>query len=118
MNRMRCRSDDGGTWTMMRVRELRERMGIAEFAAPAAGPETISIDETAQRLGICAGSVHRLLREGKLPATQLMPWAPWKVPVEALESERVQIGVQEIVGRRPGRTKQLQDVTTLRLPGI
>jgi len=118
MNRMQCRSDDGGTWTMMRVRELRERMGIAEFAAATAGPETISIDETAQRLGICVGSVRRLIREGKLPATQLMPWAPWKVPVEVLESETVQIGVQEIVARRPGRTKQLQDVKTLRLPGI
>ena len=59
-----------------------------------------------------------LIREGKLPATQLMPWAPWKVPVEVLESETVQMGVQEIVARRPGRTKQLQDVKTLRLPGI
>lgn len=106
MNRMRCRSDDGGTWTMMRVRELRERMGIEEFAGPTAGPETISIDGTAQRLGLCAGSVHRLIREGTLPASQPMPWAPWKVPVEALESEPVQIGVQEIVGRCPGRAKQ------------
>ena len=118
MNRMQCRSDDGGTWTMMRVRELRERMGIAAFDPPTGGPETISVDEAAHRLGICVGSVHRLIREGKLPATQLMPWAPWKVPVEALESETVQIGVQEIVARRPGRRKQLQDVRTLRLPGI
>lgn len=77
---------------MMRVRELRERMGIAAFAPATAGPETISIDDTAHRLGICVGSVYRLIREGKLPATQLMPWAPWKVSVEAIESETVQIG--------------------------
>lgn len=118
MNRMRCRSDDGGTWTTVRVRELRERLGIAAFDPAAADAKTISADETAHRLGISIGSVHRLIREGKLPATQMMPWAPWKVPVEALESEAVQIGVREVIARRPGNFKQLQDVKTLRLPGI
>jgi hypothetical protein len=39
--------------------------------------ETISADETATRLGICVGSVQKLIREGVLPATQLLPSAPW-----------------------------------------
>ena len=29
MNRMRCRAEDGGTWTTVRARELRQRLGIA-----------------------------------------------------------------------------------------
>ena len=91
MNRMRCRSEDGGTWTMVRARELRERLGIAEFDPATAGPKTISADETAHRLGICISSVHRMIREGILPATQIMKHAPWKVPVDALESEAVRI---------------------------
>ena len=74
-------------------------------------------DEAAHRLGISIGSVHRLIREGKLPAMQLMPWAPWKVPVEALESEAVRIGVREVIARRPGYFKKLQCVKMLRLPG-
>ena len=41
MNRMRCRSDDGGTWTTVRVRELRERLGIAAFDPATAGPEAM-----------------------------------------------------------------------------
>ena len=118
MNRMRCRSEDGDTWTMVRVRELRERLGIAEFDPATAGPETISAEKTAHRLGICISSVHRMIREGTLPATQLMPHAPWKVPAQALESEAVRIGVREIIARRPGNFTQLQDVKTLRLPGI
>ena len=118
MNGMRCRSEDGGTWTTLRVRELRERLGIAEFDPATADPETISAREAAHRLGIYITSVHRLIREGTLPATQLMPWAPWQIPVEALESKAVRIGVREVVARRPGSIKQLQYVRSLRLPGI
>lgn len=73
MNRMRCRAPDGATWTTVRVRELRERLGIPAYDATAQTEETISIDETAQRLKICVGSVHLLIRQGVLPATQLMP---------------------------------------------
>ena len=118
MNRMRCKTQDGGTWTTVRVRELRERLGIAAFDPGTAGPESISADEAANRLGISIGSIHRLIREGKLPATQLMPSAPWKIPVEALDSEAVRIGVQEIVARRPKYCKQLQCIRTIPLPGI
>jgi hypothetical protein len=31
MNRMRCKPSDGKAWTTIRVRELRERLGIAPF---------------------------------------------------------------------------------------
>ena len=36
------RLEDGGIWTTVRARELRERLGIAEFDRATAGPETIS----------------------------------------------------------------------------
>ena len=118
MNRMRCRSEDSRTWTTVQVRDLRERLGIAVFDPETAGAETVSADEAAHRLGVSVESVRRLIREEKLPATQLMPLAPWKIPVEGLESEAVRIGVREIIARRPGNVRQTQDVSTLRLPGI
>lgn len=117
MNRMRCKSQKGETWTTMRVRELRERLGMAAFD-PAAAPETIGIAATAQRLNIAVDSVHQLIREGVLPATQLLPLAPWKIPVAALDSEAVRIGVREIISRRPKNMSKLQDDKTLQLPGI
>jgi hypothetical protein len=88
---MRCKPSDGKAWTTIRVRELRERLGIAPFDLEANRVETISADETATRLGICVGSVQKLVREGVLPAThyQLLRSAPWQVPVAALESEAV-----------------------------
>jgi hypothetical protein len=95
-------------------------MGIAPLDPEANRVETISADETATRLGICVGSVQKLIREGVLPAThyQLLRSAPWQVPVAALKSEAVKIGVREIVGRRPRKYRIHQDDKTLRLPGV
>jgi hypothetical protein len=83
------------------VRELRERVGIGSFNPTLPRAETISADAAAIRLGICVGSVHKLIRKGVLPATQLMQSAPWQIPVATLETEAVTTGVREIVGRRP-----------------
>jgi len=118
MNRMRCRSAEGTTWTAVRVRQLRERMGVAPFDPTQPREETISVDETARRLKICVGSVLRLIRDGILPAKQLMPSAPWQVPVAALDSEPVAIGVRAVIERRPRNFEVLQDEKTLKLPGF
>lgn len=118
MNRMRCKGANGATWTTLRVKELRERLGIAAFDPAAPRIATVSVDEAAKRLGIAVGSVHRLIRSGVLPASQLMPSAPWQIPVAALDTKRVRIGVQEIVARRPSKASKSQDTSTLRLPGV
>jgi len=118
MNRMRCKPADGKAWTTVRVRELRERLGIAPFDPASQTEETISADRAAARLGICVGSVHRLIRQGVLPATQLMFSAPWQIPVAALDTEAVRLGAQEIAGRRPKFYKKYQEDRSLKLPGL
>jgi len=118
MNRMRCRTPGGETWTTARVRELRERLGIPPFDPASTMVETISVDETARRIKICVDSVLLLIRQGVLPATQLMPSAPWQVPVAALDSEPVKIGVRAIVARRPKNVEVLRGQMIPRLPGL
>ena len=118
MNRMRCKSADGNTWTVARVRELRERLGIAAFNPAAVTTETVTVDEAARRLSICIGSVKHLIRTGVLPATQLMTSAPWQIPVAALDTEAVKIGVRGMIARRPRNFDTLQDLRTLKLPGF
>jgi DNA invertase Pin-like site-specific DNA recombinase len=117
MNRMRCKTTDGETWTTVRVRHLRERLGVAGFD-PEAVVGTISVDATAHWLGICVSSVHRLIREGVLPATQLMPSAPWQVPAAAFDTEALRIGLQAIIARRPIQTPRKTEEATLRFPGF
>jgi DNA invertase Pin-like site-specific DNA recombinase len=118
MNRMRCKSSDGKSWTVARVRELRERLGVTAFDPASIKIETITVDEAAHRLNICIGSVKRLIREGVLPATQLMPSAPWQIPASALDTEAVKIGVRAVLARRPSNFTALQDLKTLKLPGF
>ena len=118
LNRMRCKTGDGETWTTVRVREMRERLGIAEYDPSDTDQTMISLMKAAERLGICVGSAKSLALKGILPATQIMPGSPWLVPVEALASEAVQIGVQRVVNRRPKFYEDYQYDKVVRLPGI
>jgi hypothetical protein len=93
LNRMRCKTGDGETWTTVRVREMRERLGIAEYDPTKADGQMISLMKAAERLGICMGSAKSLVLKGILPATQIVPGSQWLVPVEALTSEAVRIDV-------------------------
>lgn len=118
MNRMRCKPPDGKAWTTVRVRELRERLGIAPFDPNLQRIEAISVDKAAIRLGICVGSIYKLIRTGILPATQLMQSAPWQIPVATLETDVVRSGVRQIIERRPKYYRLFQEDKTLRLPGL
>lgn len=118
LNRMRCRSGNGETWTTVRVREMRERLGIAEYDPATADGQMISLMKAAERLGICVGSAKSLVLKGILPATQILPGSPWLVSAEALTSAAVRIGVQRVIDRRPKFYDDYQYDKLIRLPGI
>jgi DNA invertase Pin-like site-specific DNA recombinase len=118
LNRMRCKTGNGETWTTVRVREMRERLGLPEYDRTRAGVEMISLAKAAERLGICVGSAKSLALRGVLPATQAMPGSQWLVPVEALTSEAVRIGVQRVIARRPKFYEEYQYDRLIRLPGL
>jgi hypothetical protein len=118
LNRMRCKTGDGGTWTTVRVREMRERLGIPEHAQPQKNDQMICLLKAAERLGISVGSAKSLVLRGVLPATQIMPGSPWLVPIAALTSESVKQGVQSVVDRRPRFYEDYQYDKVVRLPGL
>ncbi|QND62008.1 recombinase family protein [Mesorhizobium huakuii] len=118
LNRMLCKTGDGEGWTAVRVRDMRERLGIPEYDPTKAGSPVISLMKAAERLGICIGSAKSLVKKGILPATQILPGSQWMVPIEALTSEAVLIGVQGVVGRRPQIYEYYQYDKVVRLPGL
>lgn len=118
MNRMRCKTPDGETWTTVRVQQLRDHLGIPGYDPGPDAPKLISADAASKRLGICVGSVHKLIASGALPATQLMHSAPWQIPVDALDSEPVRIGLQRIAERRPKQALEAIENMSLLLPGF
>lgn len=118
LNRMLCKTGDGEGWTAVRVRDMRERLGIPEYDPTKAGSPVISLMKAAEKLGICIGLAKSLVQKGILPATQILPGSPWMVPIEALTSEAVLIGVQGVVGRRPKIYEDYQHDKVVRLPGL
>ena len=118
LNRMRCKTGDGETWTTVRVKEMRERLGLTDYDPHRQDGATISLMKAAERLGICVGSTMSLVRRGILPATQIVSGSPWLVPVEALASEPVRLGVQRVIARRPKIYDNYQYDKVVRLPGL
>ncbi|TAT71075.1 recombinase family protein [Rhizobium ruizarguesonis] len=118
LNRMHCKTGDGESWTTVRVRDMRERLGIPEYDATKMDVPMISLMKAAEKLGICVGSAKSLAQKGILPATQILPGSPWMVPVEALSSEAVRIGVQGVVDRRPKFYEDYQYDKVVRLSGL
>jgi hypothetical protein len=51
-------------------------------------------------------------------AEDRMPGSPWLVPVAALTSETVLIGVQRVINRRPKAYEDYQYDKVVRLPGL
>lgn len=118
LNRMLCKTSDGESWTTVRVREMRERLGLPDYDPDKSDGRHISLAKAAEHLGICRGSAQTLVEKGILPAQQMMKGAPFLVPVEALSSETVRIGVQQVIDRRPKIYEDYQYDKVVRLPGI
>lgn len=116
-SRRHC-SRDNATWTAMAVRLLRERLSLPDFDPTVPRLETLTADKAAKRLGISIPSVHRLIQRGVLPATQLIPSAPWHIPAAALDTDAVRTGVNEIKARRPKNLVDYHRDEMMRLPGL
>ena len=107
-----------GTWTELRLRELREELGLPAFDASTSITPVVARDEAAARLGICVGSVRVLIDRGVLPAEQVVSHAPWRIPVAALQDERVLTEVRAIQERRPMNLAKYRAQSNLVLPGV
>jgi len=104
LNRARIRPPDGGTWTGKRVRDYRQRGGIAGFDAKL--KETagwLTQAEAATQLQISPMSVHRLVNSGILPAERPNRGLPMVICTSNLHNEELQRAVSALKAghRRP-----------------
>jgi hypothetical protein len=47
------------------------------------------LEEASERLGVSHKIVRRLIDSKIIAASQVVPWAPWEIPAEAIQSEEV-----------------------------
>jgi excisionase family DNA binding protein len=98
LNRLGLHTGTGNTWTKHRVYSLRQYQQLPAFD-PDRRSAMVTLKEAAQRLQVSPASVQRMIAEKKLPATQVVEYAPWEIPVEALDAELVRKTVANIKNR-------------------
>jgi excisionase family DNA binding protein len=102
LNRMGMRTGQGKSWTAKRVSSLRRVHGIHAYRSAEKGGEWLTMSEAAVSLGVTAHAVRRLIKDGVLPAEQVVPDAPWQIRAADLQNPRV---VEALAARRsPCRT--------------
>jgi excisionase family DNA binding protein len=99
LNRLGLRTGAQHTWTEGRVRSARQYHGFPGCDPNHTASQMLTMEEAAVRLGISAKTVRRMIEQKQLAATQVVPYAPWQIRVEELDSERVRKAVRNIRSR-------------------
>ncbi len=102
LNRMGFRTGQDKSWTDRRVRSLRETHGIHAYRSAEKNGQWLTMSEAAQELSVSHHTIRRLIRDGDLPAQQVVPRAPYQIQVSDLRSERV----TALLDRRCGPCRQ------------
>ena len=89
LNRMGLPTGQGKTWTAHRVSSLRRVRGIHAYRSAEKNGEWLTMSEAAAMLGVSNHQIRRLIKEGVLPAEQVVFDAPWQIRAHDLEDERV-----------------------------
>jgi hypothetical protein len=85
LNRLRLKTGAGNTWIEARVRSLREHLKLPAYKGRQS-EDRLNMLQAAQRLGVSSTLVRRLIGDKILPATQIVPGAPWEIDSKAVVS--------------------------------
>ncbi len=107
LNRLRLRTGVGNSWNVMRVRSARSYYQLPAFAQNDQ-PSEVTVQAAARRLNVSESIVRRMIEEKILPASQVVPCAPWQIPIEALDSEAIRKEADNIKNR--ARVPQRQSI--------
>ena len=102
LNRMGYRTGQGKSWRAHRVAGLRNYHHIPPFRKT---DDWLTLEQTANELGVSNTVVKRFIREKTLPAKQVIPCAPWVIERKDLNLPEIQRQVAAIKkGRKLPRT--------------
>ena len=117
LNRLRLKTGAGNTWNEAWVRSLRSYLGLpADRAEQREG--WLNLRQAAQQLGVSATVVRRLIGRKILPASQIVPGAPWQIDTKNVVSPEIIQAAMALKNRADGPRHQSADERTLRLPGL
>lgn len=116
LNRIGFRTGAGENWNRARLRALRSRLNLPACDPSRRDDAALTCEDAAQRLGITAQYLGRLLAKGIVPGTQIAPGAPWVIDGKAIDSPEVRNALRALSERRlPTGPDTNQNLT---IPGL
>ena len=89
LNRMGMPTGQRKTWTAHRVSSVRRVNGIHAYRSAEKNGEWVTMSEAATALGVTHHRIRRLVKDGILPAEQVVPGAPYQIRADDLQDQRV-----------------------------
>ncbi len=89
LNRLGLRTGAGNIWREGNVRSARSYHQLPAYVPGQSKVDTLTLEQASERLAASHKIVRRLIEDGKISATQVVPCAPWEIPAEAIGSELI-----------------------------
>jgi hypothetical protein len=116
LNRMGLKTGQGLSWNESRVDSYRKTAGITAYDSSVKDGRWLTMVEAAKKLGVTSHVIRKLIKDGVLPARQVMEDAPWQIAAADLDLPSVKEALRtRRVLRRPCRDREASQ--TLRIPG-
>jgi DNA invertase Pin-like site-specific DNA recombinase len=90
LNRMGMRTGQGKTWNAKRVSSIRRVNNIDGYLSADKDGPWRTMSDAAKELGVTNHVVRRLIKDGILPANQVVTGAPYQIRADDLRSVQVQ----------------------------
>jgi len=116
LNRLRLKTGVGNSWSEKRVRSLRSHLNLPAYD-PGQHDRHLNLRKVAEQLAVSTTIVRRLIASKILPATQVVPGAPWEIDAKVIASSEL-IQAATALRNRERRPRCPVDERTLRLPGL
>lgn len=109
LNRMAIRTGQGRTWNAKRVSSIRRVNDIHGYlSADKDGPYR-TMTEAAKELGVTNHVIRKLIKEGILPANQVIDGAPYQIRADDLRTDEVRQAITQ--KERPCHDKNKQQLS-------
>ncbi len=117
LNRTGCKTGQGLTWTGKRVASHRRTHEIVGYESAVKDGRCLTMLEAAQKLAVSCHVIRGMIRDGVLPARQLVVDAPWQILAVDLDRSEVRQALRHR-RKRAGRPSRIsRDTRTLVIPG-
>ena len=117
LNRKNLKTGQGMSWTAIRVGSYRRTHEINGYDSAVKDGRCLTMLEAAQKLGVTCHAIRKLIRDGVLPAKQVMLDAPWQILSADLDGPAVQNALRRR-SRRGRPCRIIPSDANLEIPGL